>query len=92
MTTMRPQATWRGKPLNGVLFDLDGTLLDTASDIAKALNMTLAERGIAEFPVFEVARMIGRGSPMLIERAVAARDARASAADQAGMLERFFHH
>ena len=36
-----------GEPLEAVLFDLDGTLLDTAADIAVALNRTLAEHGWA---------------------------------------------
>ena len=62
-------ANWRGQPLLGVLFDLDGTLLDTASDIARALNRTLAERGWAPLPVGEVTHMVGRGAAVLIERA-----------------------
>jgi phosphoglycolate phosphatase len=85
-------AVWRGQPLSAVLFDLDGTLLDTAADIARALNRTLAERGWAPLPVADVARMIGRGSPILIERAAAAQGHPLSESDQAAMVERFFEH
>src|ERR1700722_3649551 len=83
---------WRGRPLEGVLFDLDGTLLDTAADIAQALNLALGEYGIAAFPVGEVILMVGRGSPVLIERATAARGRTPSEAERAAMLDRFFHH
>lgn len=83
---------WRGRPLKGVLFDLDGTLLDTASDIARALNSALAERGIAAFPVADVILMVGRGSPVLIERATAARGRTLPETERAAMLERFFHY
>lgn len=86
----RHTARWRGRPLQGVLFDLDGTLLDTAADIALALNRTLAERGWSALPVGAVARMIGRGSPILIERAAAALGQVVNAAEQAAMVERFF--
>ena len=92
MAQHRSKAAWRGQPLGGVLFDLDGTLLDTASDIARALNRALAEHGVEPFPVDQVSRMIGRGSPMLIERAVQARGRAFGDADKAAMLERFFHH
>ena len=51
-----------------MLFDLDGTLLDTAADIALALNRTLAECGWSRLRRDDVRRMIGRGSPILIER------------------------
>jgi phosphoglycolate phosphatase len=87
-----PGINWRGRPLKGVLFDLDGTLLDTAADIAQALNLALGEYGIAAFPVSEVILMVGRGSPALIERATAARGKTPSGAERAAMLERFFHH
>jgi phosphoglycolate phosphatase len=86
------KAAWRGQALSGLLFDLDGTLLDTAADIARALNRTLADYELAPLPVLEVSRMIGRGSPMLIERAAAARGLPANDAAKAAMLERFLHH
>lgn len=74
------------------MFDLDGTLLNTASDIARALNRTLEDHGVAPLAVSEVSRMIGRGSPILIERAAAAQGRQLSDADKADMLEGFFRH
>jgi phosphoglycolate phosphatase len=85
-------AHWRGHPLAAVLFDLDGTLLDTVQDIALALNRTLREYGARSLAEGEVRCMIGRGSPILIERALAAQDRAIDAATQAAMVERFFHH
>ena len=85
-------AHWRGRPLSAVLFDLDGTLLDTVADIALALNRTLLEHGCRSMTENEVRSMIGRGSPILIERAVAAQGRAVDAPIQAAMLERFFHH
>lgn len=90
MNDARPVAAWRGRALRGVLFDLDGTLLDTAADITRALNQTLAERGWSPLPVADVARMIGRGSPILIERAAAILGQTVSSADRAQMVSRFF--
>jgi phosphoglycolate phosphatase len=92
MTAARLGAAWRGQPLSGILFDLDGTLLNTASDIARALNRALAEHGWAPLPAGDVSRMIGRGSPILIERAAAARGQVLNDAAAAALLERFFHH
>jgi len=85
-------AVWRGRALQGVLFDLDGTLLDTASDIARALNRAFGEQDFAPLPVADVSRMVGRGSPMLIESAAAALGCTLSDGEKAAMLERFFHH
>jgi phosphoglycolate phosphatase len=85
-------ATWRGRPLEAVLFDLDGTLLDTAADIATALNRALKEHGWQSIPPGDVRRMIGRGSPMLIERAAAAQGRSADDAEKAAVLESFFRH
>jgi phosphoglycolate phosphatase len=85
-------AHWRGHPLRAVLFDLDGTLLDTVADITLALNRTMLEYGARELPEDEVRRMIGRGSPILIERAVAWAGRAVDKTVQAAMVERFFHH
>jgi phosphoglycolate phosphatase len=85
-------AHWRGQRLAAVLFDLDGTLLDTAADIALALNRTMVEYDCKASPEDDVRRMIGRGSPILIERAAASQSRIIDAATQAAMLERFFHH
>jgi phosphoglycolate phosphatase len=92
MAQTQGTAVWQGRALCGVLFDLDGTLLDTVSDIARALNRTLIEHDLAPLPVGDVSRMIGRGSPMLIESATRARNREFSDGEKAAMLERFFHH
>ncbi len=85
-------AAWRGQRLNAVLFDLDGTLLDTAADIARALNRAFTERGWQPLRVADVSRMIGRGSPILIERAAASLGHSMTANEQAIVLQRFFDH
>jgi phosphoglycolate phosphatase len=85
-------AYWRGQRLAAVLFDLDGTLLDTVADIALALNRTMVEYDCKPVAEEEVRRMIGRGSPVLIERAAASQGRIIDAATQAEMIERFFHY
>jgi phosphoglycolate phosphatase len=62
---------WHGDNLRGVLFDLDGTLLDTADDIATALNLALAEFHLAPLATEHVRNMIGGGAPILVDRALA---------------------
>ncbi len=56
-----------------VVFDLDGTLIDSAPDIRTALNEVLEAEGITAFSRDEVALMIGGGVRKLIERALARR-------------------
>lgn len=58
---------------HAVVFDLDGTLIDSAPDIAYALNAALCMRSLPPFLVDEVKAMIGGGVPMLAERALLAR-------------------
>src|SRR5262245_37298472 len=52
-----------------ILFDLDGTLVDSAPDIARALNATMAELGVAPLPVPQVIGYVGDGAAKLVERA-----------------------
>jgi phosphoglycolate phosphatase len=57
-----------------ILFDLDGTLADSAPDIADALNLLMHEQGLKEFATEAVTKMVGGGVPLLIERALKAQD------------------
>ena len=55
-----------------VLFDLDGTLIDSAPDIALAINGLLASYGRAALPLDAVRSFIGNGVGKLVERAFVA--------------------
>jgi len=55
-----------------IVFDLDGTLIDTAPDLVDTLNIILKREGFAAVP-FDAARpMIGGGARGMIERALKA--------------------
>ena len=72
-----------------LVFDLDGTLIDTAPDLIDTLNLILAREKLPAVP-FEAARnMIGGGARMLIERGLAA-DGRACGRDEVDRLYRDF--
>ena len=54
----------------GILFDLDGTLLDTLEDLKDGVNHALRAFGYPEHTLQEVRAMVGNGARMLIARAV----------------------
>lgn len=54
----------------GILFDLDGTLLDTLADLADSVNHVLASFGYPMRTVEEVRRFVGNGAARLIAQAV----------------------
>ena len=54
-----------------VIFDLDGTLVDSAGEIADALNAALAEIGLEPLSIAVVTSLIGRGVHVLVQRALA---------------------
>ena len=54
-----------------IAFDLDGTLVDTAPDLVRALNEVVGPCGIGEVNLDDVRAMVGRGSRDLIQRAFA---------------------
>jgi phosphoglycolate phosphatase len=56
-----------------LLFDLDGTLVDSVPDLAAAANRLLAEFGQAPLGQVEIAEMVGDGVAKLVERVLAAR-------------------
>ncbi|NEX92217.1 HAD-IA family hydrolase [Caulobacter sp. 17J65-9] len=71
-----------------VVFDLDGTLVDTAPDIIGALNVLLAEDGLPPAPVEAGRRLIGGGVRRLLERGYAEAGA-AFAGDTPDRVARF---
>lgn len=54
-----------------IVFDLDGTLLNTLEDLAASVNFALKENGLPLRTIDEVRRFIGNGIRILIKRAVA---------------------
>lgn len=56
------------RPFDAVLFDLDGTLVDTLPDIAAAMNAALSELGMIESTQATIGTFIGRGPRALAER------------------------
>jgi len=69
-----------------VIFDLDGTLVDTAPDIAGALAAALATVGVAAPPLAVVKEMVGDGARELIRRALAHAGAEADVDELFGAL------
>ena len=68
---------WRARKMNteersydAVIFDLDGTLLDTLTDLADSLNAVLQLHDLPLHTKDEVRRFVGNGIRKLIERAI----------------------
>ena len=55
-----------------IVYDLDGTLADTAGDLMGALNVVLTHEGLAPLPVENARSLLGAGGRALIERGFAA--------------------
>lgn len=55
-----------------LLFDLDGTLVDSRADLINSVNLTLAELGRETLPDTRVLKFVGEGARLLIERALRA--------------------
>lgn len=55
--------------MRSILFDLDGTLVDSSGDLTAAVNRILADDGLAPLAVDEVTAMLGDGAGVLIARA-----------------------
>src|ERR1700732_3350037 len=64
-----------------VVFDLDGTLVDTAPDLINALNFVLEREGLPPVPLLAARNMIGAGARKLIERGLELDGRAASVAD-----------
>jgi len=72
-----------------ILFDLDGTLVDTAPDLLGALNHVLMDMGLAPVSLSAVAEMIGHGARAMIETGLKTQGAVVSATEMDAAFERF---
>jgi len=56
--------------VRAVIFDLDGTLIDSKQDLIHSVNAMLRELGRAELPAETISGYIGHGAPQLVARAL----------------------
>ncbi|MCB1882586.1 MAG: phosphoglycolate phosphatase [Geminicoccaceae bacterium] len=76
-------------PLKAVLFDLDGTLVDSVPDLRRVLAAVMAEEGFEAPTLAETRAMVGDGAGILVRRAFAAKGAEAGDDAQTRRLARF---
>jgi phosphoglycolate phosphatase len=72
-----------------IVFDLDGTLIDSRRDLADSVNALLADLGADPLPLDAVVAMVGEGAALLVRRALTAA---ALDPDMPGALDRFLAH
>lgn len=73
--------------MHAIIFDLDGTLIDSAPDIHAAINRVMADLGQPAFEFSQVRSYIGNGVQVLLQRVMAARDL--DPADHGALVSRF---
>jgi phosphoglycolate phosphatase len=75
-----------------IVFDLDGTLIDTAPDLIDTLNLILAREDLPAVAYDDARQMIGGGARGMIERALKAEGRNAAKADLDRMFRAFIEH
>ena len=79
-------------PQPSLIFDLDGTLVDTAPDLLGATNEVLRSQGRAAVDPATLRHMVGFGARSLIEQAMAATGAPVEASTLPGLVDIFLEH
>jgi phosphoglycolate phosphatase len=75
-----------------IVFDLDGTLVDTAPDLIDTLNFTLSQHSLPTVPYDKARRLIGGGIKTMVDRALIVEGGSASAADVDALYAFFVSH
>ena len=75
-----------------IVFDLDGTLIDTAPDLVESLNHTIAARDLAPVSYEDLTHLVGQGARIMIQRAGALRGAPLADDEVPALLDRFIAH
>ena len=83
--------TFRGyaKAMLTIVFDLDGTMIDTAPDLIATLNYILAQQGLPTVPYDDARPMIGGGARGMIERALILEKRQSSTAEVDRLYQAF---
>lgn len=81
------------KPPAGLIFDLDGTLIDSRRDLSTAINGMRADYGWEALDVDQVVALVGEGARMLVAQALRLHPAGESVPESVDeAVERFFRH
>src|SRR5262252_795228 len=75
-----------------VVFDLDGTLVDTAPDLIATLNVLFAREGLPAVPFERARTLIGGGARAMIERGLKAEGRACSVAEIDRLFEQFMQY
>lgn len=75
-----------------IVFDLDGTLVDTAPDLVTSLNATIALRGLAPVTYEDLTHLVGQGARMMLARAFDLRGAALTENDLDVLQAEFVRH
>lgn len=75
-----------------IVFDLDGTLVDTAPDLVASLNHTIAAADLAPVGYDDLTFLVGQGARAMIARAFALRGAPLEETEIQPLLDRFIEH
>lgn len=78
-------------PAPTIVFDLDGTLAETAPDIMATLNIILTSQGLAPLPVDRARELVGAGARALIERGFGVSGAAPGPAQLEALFEEFLN-
>jgi len=75
-----------------IVFDLDGTLIDTAPDLIDTLNLILAREGLPAMPFMAARRLIGGGARGMLERALIEEGRPGAKAEMDRLFAAFIEH
>jgi phosphoglycolate phosphatase len=78
--------------MTAIIFDLDGTLIDSAPDIHAAVARALADEGKPPLSPAQVSSFVGNGVPVLIDRVMAALGEASDPARHTVLMARFMRH
>ncbi|MCL4457555.1 MAG: HAD-IA family hydrolase [Nitrospirae bacterium] len=76
-------------PVNLVIFDLDGTLVDSSIDITNAINYAIEPYGVQPVTVQETISLVGEGITRLMEKVI---ERKGISADRDSLAGRFLEH